>query len=1172
MKVMMAQHIFKVCIFLFAAFATPLIAQQHIWQKAMSFRHVSVEQGLSQSTVYASLQDKRGFMWFGTADGLNKYDGYTFTIYRNHQSNPHSLSNNFVQALHEDKAGTLWVGTRDGGLNRFERATGTFTAYKYDPTNAASLSNNYVSSICEDSSGTLWVGTEGGGVNKFDQQTGLFTAYKHDATNPQSLSHNVVFAVRQTRDGMLWIGTQGGLDCFNPRTRAFQHFRRNNSATRVPSLAGDTVRVLFEDSKGILWAGTEGSGLSAFNPKTQTWTTYRNELKNPTSLGNNWIRVIYEDVNGVLWVGTLGGGLHTFNRSDDDPARGAFTRIVNNPNNPRSIGGDAVYSIVQDRSGVLWVGTYGTGLSTFHRNSNAFTTYSHDPSNPQSLNTNGISALCEDRRGAVWVGTWTGGLNRLDRVANDGQGAFSRPKLSLSGTFIRAILEDRAGKLWIGSLGGVDVIDPVRMKIHQSFKHDLQNQNSLTSNDVFTLFEDSKGRIWIGTLGGGLDMYIPESGIFTHFQNHLADTTSIGNNIIRSICEDKRGNIWIGTRGGGLNRYNERTGTFTRFFHDEKNPRSIGNNAMFALYVARDSALWIGTQGGGLCRFDAATETFTTFREEDGLPNNVVYGITEDNTGNLWLSTNKGLAKMGAYSHLPSVSNQAVTDAHSSPMTNPPMTNDQSTNDQRIFRTYDVRDGLQSNEFNGGAYHSGRSGRLYFGGVQGFNEFFPDSIRDNMYVPPVVITSFKKFNRNVIFDKDISELGTIELTYKDDYFSFEFAALNYLLPEENEYQYMLEGFDKDWVNAGTKREAAYTSIDGGTYTFRVRASNNDDVWNETGVSMRVVINPPFWETMWFRVIAVAFIVTLIALLYHLRTKAIREINRRLELQVTERTTEIRDRNNQLQGANEEIQRQLELLDEQTRMIELSNTELQEKNLEVEIERQKSEELLLNVLPVTIANRLKAGEQTIADCFEEVTVLFADIVGFTQLSAQQEPVEVVNLLNRVFSAFDIFSEQYHLEKIKTIGDAYMIVGGIPEAREDHCEAVALMALEMLETIDIIGKTLKLRSPLAVRIGIHTGRVIAGVIGQKKFSYDLWGDTVNTASRMESHGEAGKIHVSEEVYRRLSSVSGHLSLGIGATDEHPPMTTDQSTNGFHFEERGEIEIKGKGLMRTWFLVGR
>jgi ligand-binding sensor domain-containing protein/class 3 adenylate cyclase len=1081
----------------------------------ITFQRISVEQGLSQPNVYALAQDNTGFIWIATADGLNRYDGSTFKIYRRIPGDKTSISDDFTVSLFVDSKGTLWVGTRDGGVNRFDASSGTFTHFKHLANNARSLPNNYVRAISEDKQGYIWLGTDDG-LAKLNQQTGECTTFLAGAS---------ISALYSDTDGMLWVGTSAGVVHFSPLKSSVEATFRHNPL-QSSSLSGDDVSTVYKDRKGNVWVGTFAHGLNCIAARTFAIRRFAAEAAQIHGLRSDNITTISEDAQQHLWIGTQGGGAFMYHPEDR-----TFTAYQYDPTNPRSLSGNIVFAFLQDRSGAFWLGTFGTGLNVCSEASRVFRGYVCDRENPNNIRLNAVYAICEDKRSTLWLGT-ENGLVRLERNSGNTTRFLSLQSSekalqsinTKAGTaqslFVRSILEHPSGLLFLATSKGLFSLDPVNMRFTQHLEPRKAQKYASEKNvdNLFSLTLAKNGIVWIGTLGAGIRCFDPALKRFTgHFTQQ---NSPLSHNIVRAISEDASGRLWIGTRGGGLNCFTPSNasngGVWKVYRHTEDSANSLSHDAIFSLHSGANNTLWIGTQGGGLCRFDATSEKFTTWKEEQGLANNVVYGIVEDDNATLWMSTHQGL------SHFSPESKALIK-----------------------FKNYDWRDGLQNNEFNSGAFARGREGRLYFGSIQGVNEFYADSIRENNFIPPVVITSFKRFGEEVRLERDISSLDTLRISYKDNFFSLEFAALSFIQSDENRFKYMLEGLDAKWIQAGTRHEVRYTNLSGGEYVFRVKASNNDGLWNTTGRSLRIIVTPPFWETWWFRLVLVCIGSLVLFVGIRARVNLLERRTKELEAQVNKRTLELRESNERLQAANEEVQRQVELLDEQSRETELANSTLQEKNLEIEEERKKADALLLNVLPPIIAERLKAGENTIAERFDRVSVLFADIVGFTELAAERSPEAVVDILNTIFSAFDIFSERYNLEKIKTIGDAYMIVGGVPIPNPHCAEAVADMALEMLQTLEILRYTMK--ANVQVRIGMNTGPVVAGIIGQKKFTYDLWGDTVNTASRMESHGEAGKIHCTETVYELLK-------------------------NDFVFEERGEIDIKGKGMMKTYFLLGR
>ncbi len=849
--------------------------------RRLKFTHLSVEDGLSQNDGRQILQDQVGFIWIGTQDGLNRYDGYEFKVYTYDPDDNTGLSDDFITALYEDRSGTLWVGTKNGGLNKFDLTTGQFTRYRHDPDDPHSLSHDNVQAIYEDQSGILWIGTRGGGLNKFDRDTGQFVPYQHDPDNPHSLSHDAVSSLAEYPAGILWIATEGGgLNRFDLRSNQADtgyFVRYRHDANNPNSLSDDTVWSIYLDRSGILWLGTEKGGLNRFDPETEQFSHYQHDPHDPTSISHDEIEAITEDDSGDLWIGTLGGGLNKFDRET-----GIFITYQHNADDPGSLSHDTVDSVYFDRAGTLWVGTVGKGINLLDPNTQKFLHFKTEPGNPNSLSYDFVMGVYEDSEGILWVGTIGGGVNAYDRKT----GTFTHYKAdpdtpgSISHNRVWTITEDQAGTLWMGTLGGgLNKFD----RETQTFTHyqaDPDNPNSISHDLIWTIYKDRQGILWIGTFGGGLDAFDPGTETFTHYAANPDDPKSLSHNVVKAIFEDQSGTLWVGTDEGGLNKFDRKTQTFTHYQADPDNPHSLSNDRIKAIQEDRTGTLWIGT-GSGLNRFNRTDETFTHYHERDGLPNDVIYGILEDDDGNLWLSTNRGLSRFN------------------------PQT--------ETFKNYDVRDGLQGNEFNAGAFYKSASGEMFFGGVYGVSAFYPEKIKDNPYLPPVVLTDFQIFNASVPIGEDsplsqsISEVEEIVLSYEDKVFSFEFAALNYIIPEKNQYAYMMEGVDKEWVYSGDRRFVTYTNLDQGTYTFKVKASNNDGVWNEEGVSVKIIITPPWWETTWFRGTGLLLLAGLIVGSYRWRVYAIEQRNRELAWQVAERTKELAESNEQLQIAKEKAE-------------------------------------------------------------------------------------------------------------------------------------------------------------------------------------------------------------------------------------------------------------------------
>ncbi len=829
------------------------------------FDRMSIAEGLSQSTVQCILQDRRGFMWFGTEDGLNQFDGYSFTVFRHDPQDANSLSTNYVRCLLEDQTGALWIGTWGGGLDRLDPETGQFTHYKHNPVDRHSLGHDNILCLYEDRSGRLWIGTGGGGLDLFDRENDRFIHHEHAPHDERTLSDNAVSAVLEDQWGELWVGTaQGGLNRLTPGRGQFTHYR---SVSENPhSLSSDRITAIHEDSEGVIWIGTADGGLCRLDRQNDRFIRLQHSSEDPTSLSSNGVQAIYEDRSGVLWIGTSEGGLDRYDRR-----RNQFIQYCNDPFDPNSLSHDDVLSIYEDRGGVLWIGTFGGGLSKANPANQKFVHYHSDPNDPGSLSDDSVRAILEDSSGVLWIGTYSGGLNRFD--AETGQWTHYQHDPddpgSLSHNVVRSIYEDSHGVLWIGTEGGLDRLDPSTGQfVH--YRHDPDDRHSLSHNSVWPIYEDSRGVLWVGTMGGGLNRFDPERGWFTRYQHDPDDDSSLSHNVVSCILESYDGVLWIGTVGGGLNRFDRTTRRFSHYGHNADDPHSLSNDRVLSIGEDYRNRVYVGTWGGGFDRLDRVSERFTHFREKDGLANDVVYGIVEDNLTYLWLSTNRGLSRF--------------------------------TPSSEKFRNYDVSDGLQSNEFSPGAFHMGPSGVIYFGGINGFNAFYPPQVKDNPYPPPIVITAFKKLDQTVM--TNISSDCEIELSYTDNFVAFEFAALDYTAPHKNQYLYRLEGFDPHWTSAGTRRYQSYSNLEAGEYVFRVKGSNNDGIWNREGLAIYISVRPPIWDSWWFRGMLAVLLVGSVLVGYRLRVRSIQARTRELERQVDERTYEIERRRLVAEGLRE----------------------------------------------------------------------------------------------------------------------------------------------------------------------------------------------------------------------------------------------------------------------------
>jgi signal transduction histidine kinase/ligand-binding sensor domain-containing protein len=843
----------SIAIFALCLALSPCQAQTDAPQE-LEFERISIADGLSQSVVTAILQDQQGFMWFGTQGGLNKYDGYQFTVYEHKPDDPTTLSHNQVHVIYQDWQGELWIGT-DRGLDRLERASGTFVHYQHQPDDEQSLSVGAVHAICQDKEGALWVGTTGG-LNRLERATETFTRFQHDPGDPTTLSNDAVWAIYLDAGGALWVGTNGGLNRFERETGTFSSFRHDPDDQN--SLSDDRVRAIFQDRQGVLWVGTNGGGLDRFVPEAGAFIHYLHEPSRSASLSDDQVQAIFEDAQGRLWVGTRSG----LDWLVQDPYR--FNHYRHSASDPRSLSHDVVHAIYADRSGVLWIGTQG-GLSKYDRAANQFRLYRQDSRAPYNLSDDLVQAIYEDSFGTLWVGTFAGGINKIDpnlRRRTVYQHDPADPT-SLSHDDVRAIFKDQEGALWVGTDQGLDRLDA----LGEAFHHP-----SFEGKRVTAITKGQLGRLWIGT-STGLYHLDPETGVLQAY--HIA---GLSDSYVTALYYDQAGELWVGTHGRGIYLWNEATEQFTHYARAPNDAQSLSSDVVLAFYKppTLDSAspglvkgvgpepvegvVWVGTEGGGLARLDRATQTFTHYTEEHGLPGDTVRCILADADGYiLWLSTNKGLSRFDPQ--------------------------------RETFRNYGARDGLQEGEFVEGACFQSARGEMFFGGLQGLNVFYPEQLQPNLYLPPVVITAFKKYNQTLYTDLPA---GTqVQLSYQDDLVSFEFAALDYVAPAKNQYAYKMEGLDDDWVYAGTRRYAEYRNLPAGDYVLRVKGSNNDGIWNEEGVALYISVSPPCWETWWFQGLVVLALAGAVSGAYRLRVRGIEARSRELERQVQLRTAELR---------------------------------------------------------------------------------------------------------------------------------------------------------------------------------------------------------------------------------------------------------------------------------------
>jgi len=836
----------------------------------MRFTNILDEDGQSPGSTYAITEDEMGFIWFGTLNGLIRYDGNNFKSYKHIKNNSNSLSNNVIRALFCDEDDILWIGTQGGGLNRFDKKTEKFTSYRHNPDNDKTISSDNIWSIYGDTEGNIWLGTWGGGLNKFNKRTGTFKRYLHQPNNKNSLSENIVRSICQDSKGSIWIGTHlngvnklnpstgqiirymqydpenensinsnsvygilkdsknqilfcthgGGLDIYNQESDGFSRVIKSNE--RLIADLGGALWGICERKDGNYWIAHE-KGVSLYNQENDKIRTFSHESCNSSSLSSDRNRVVYEDRNGITWIGSEDGVDKTIENNN-------FLLHTHEPGNENSLSGNVVRSIFEDSKGLLWIGPLEVPVTTYNKTTNSYFTYAPTKGKPNILNISGITCIAEDKSGNLWFGEK--GLIKLDRKTN---------------------------------------------KITRYYSEDVQNQ--LCYNQIQIIKKGNFNDIWIGT-EDGLNRFDYISNEWMVFQNDPNDDNSLGDNRVQpALIIEKSGIVWIGTWANGLNKLTpDLTGNgkhqFKRYENKIGVSNCLSNNSVISLHKDKKGILWIGTFGGGLNRFDPVSETFKTYTDQEGLSNNTIFGILEDKEGYLWMSTNSGLSCF-----------------------NP---------ENETFKNYYVRDGLQDNRFFWGGYFQSQSGEMFFGGIKGMNSFYPEKIKHNQHKPPVVLTKLKQNNREIKLEEPLLYADELVFQHNKNQLLIEFAGLDFFEPSKNQYAYMMEGQDRDWTYSRNYRFANYTNIQPGTYVFKVKAANNEGVWNEEGTSINIIVLPPWWATWWFRTIIIVLGIIIIAAFMRIRTRNLKRAKKILETKVKEATEEVKSRNAKLREAKSKL--------------------------------------------------------------------------------------------------------------------------------------------------------------------------------------------------------------------------------------------------------------------------
>jgi ligand-binding sensor domain-containing protein len=808
------------------------------------FDKITTKDGLNQNTVTTILQSRQGYLWFGTPNGLTRYDGYSFITYKNLNDLKDLGNSSKITAVSEDQNANLWIGTANDGLFILNGLNRKFQCIEEYSETTGSITNIYT-----DSQNNIWVATEKDGLKKYNSNFKLLEHYKH-SKHENSISSDNIAAILEDSNNNLWVGTRnGGLNMVNPTSK-------NVSVVEL-NIPGITITSLNIDRYGILWIGSKENGLILFDTNSGLITTYKHNPDNKTSLVHNQVHFIFRDSQYRFWIGTENG------LSLIDADEGYFHNFYRNPTDPLSLSGNQVLSIFEDKSGIMWIGTNRNGLNRVNRSFADFNNYFQDPQDKNSLPSDLIWNIKEGQFGNIWIGT-DKGLTFWDRNRNRFN-TYSVQQHSLNNEVIRSVEEFDEDMLIIGTDGGgINIFDIKNGRC--GYYTNSTNPKSISNNQIRDILKNDDGTFWIATMGG-LNHFDPQSELFTRYVHQPGDNMSLSDNRILHIEKDNDGNIWLATYHG-LSVFNPQTGKFKNYFNDPGDNYSLSHDECNTLFISGKDQdfIWVGTENG-LNKLDKKTGKAIRYTQQDH-ENNVLYSILEDEEGYLWLGTKRGISRFNK--------------------------------SNGTFKNFDQNDGIRNYEYNAGASLKLSDGSLFMGGLSGITGFKPSEMKRNDIIPNIVITSFKKFGESFPVDSVLATNGTLNLSFEDKFISFEFAAMDFTNSAKNQYKYMLEGFDETWINSGYRRSASYTNLSGGNYTFLVIGSNNDGVWNENGARLKIYVAPAFWATWWFQLLLFSSVFSLVYAIYRNRTDFMKRQRHELQKEVSVQTRELYKSNLNLQ--------------------------------------------------------------------------------------------------------------------------------------------------------------------------------------------------------------------------------------------------------------------------------
>ncbi|MCU7555367.1 ATP-binding protein [Alteromonas sp. ASW11-19] len=838
-------------------------------EQVLHFTQLDAERTLSNSVVNAIAQDELGFIWIATQDGLNRFDGKYAKYYNNEPGNPSSLAFNWVWDIHVDSKGQVWV-VGDGGISRYEPQTDSFINYLPE-TSYPNLKGSKFRTIAEAPNGTLWFGTQTSGIAVYNPEADAFSHIDGGLDTNGSLNSNNIRDILIDDAGNVWVATYGGgLNVLPADAQDFQQFT-TESAVSTPS---DNIRSLYSANDGTLWVGTKDSGVFTFDRENGVKRHAFYEEGKPGGFCDNWVRDIYQDSKQRMWFATTGGLCQW------DAGQDKFIAHRHDNTRTDSLLDNRVLALFQDDGGVMWVGTY-QGISRWNAEIEPFDLINRSFGVGKDMDSEVITSFATSTDGTLFVGTWGGGLNVFDTQAGTLQVVRADPGTpgKLQGDRVMSLLVDSDNNLWVGTQRNGLHLRKAGDSEFINFRHDPQDPSSLSANAVSKIVQLADGTVVVGTYGGGINL-VRGSYSFDAFRYSEDDTHSLSSDRVIDIMQDSNGDIWVATNGGGINRFITADKVFEHFRFDPENPDSIESDDIYSM-LETEEHYWFATHNAGVARLSkdslaAGEPVFEHFSRPNILPSSVVYGMLADHLGYIWLSHSKGLSRL-------------------TPATMEVM-------------NFNTTHGLQGSDFNNGAYHKADDGRIFFGGPNGFNTFMPGNVPINTNKAPIRLTKYTRLNEEVLLADDMSEEGELELSYHDAFIGFEFAALDFTKPEDNSYQYKLEGFTDDWIDAGQDNTITFSNLLDGSYTLRVRGTNNNGIWSDDELTIPIVVSPPVWRS-WQAFLAYFLILAAIALLLWRNHREKRDRQKKyqqqLEKDVQQRTEQLRAANEQLGKAFEE---------------------------------------------------------------------------------------------------------------------------------------------------------------------------------------------------------------------------------------------------------------------------